>query len=706
MVTTITQSAREIYADGGSILRNVWMGDDDDAIRMFYGEIIENDSPVMGRRQEEYQKDDQPWDPFDSLEEGVVLRKRLYLADTCSDEVWLAFVASELHENQTTLRIVVNGNETLRAPSAVATPNAVQYSANSYRRQDWIWSRWYYVQIPAEHMVAGENLIELSSQDGAKGWRIMFGDYRDYHRGARPSDCPEHSSSKSTDGGLSFEMDNLGPTGDAEGEYIVRLALRRYRRSGFIMSQVIDVSGQSDDDIKTPVQVRSIDLHTDCCTPYGSGIIMSFRWGDTPYYDAAHWSDWQPMALGAGPVAVAGRYIQWQAEMYTTNRTVSPELKSVTVQAEWQPGEPVNRMQVREIDNAAIMRSSYDFANEQYEHPKLQQLRQMCDLDDVIAGAETDWEMIQRLMRWAYLLPLPNCIICPWDSRQWLSIERDAQGQIVTGTYKGRRRDKMCLYSNVLLTQILLACGIPARHVNINSETISGHEVCEAWSNTHRKWIHLDATRDFYWEATETGEPLSTLQVHDELVRHLDKPERWDDPFMRRLADEVLKDMRIRAYEKGEWVPQEDAGSHIYQTTAHFRIVPRNDYFSRPYPLPISQGADVWGWDGYLNWADDMAPPMLHFTHHTNRPADMYWTCNQTRMTLEQTGPEHLTVHLEHDMPEFAHFEMRIGDQSWAVVKSGCTIHMPVGMTELSVRAVNTVGLPGPESRVGIERPQ
>lgn len=705
MLTTIRQSAREIHDSGGSILRNVWMGQGDEAIALFYGEVVENDSPVMGRHKERYEKDGQPWGPFEPLGEGVVLRKSLHLGDVAADEVWVAFVACETADNQATLRIAVNGKETLRAPSQAATPDAVQYYGKRLRRDNWGWSRWYYVQIPAEHLVPGENVIELTAADGAEGWRIMFGDSVDYHKGARDDDTPAHASAKSTDGGRSFEKDNMGAGADAEGEYIVRLALRRYRRAGLVVSQVLDASGQPDDDIKTPVQMHGVDLRTEACIPYGCGIITSLRWGDTPYPDPSAWTDWQPVAPGAGPLAVDGRYVQWRAEMYTTDRSVSPELKAVTIHAEHEPAQVPDKMQVREFDNAVIRRSSYEFISEQYRHPKLQQLRRMCDLDDVITGAENEWEVIQRLMRWAYLLPLPNCTICPWDSIRWLGIERDEQGCIITATYEGRRRDKMCLYSNVLLTQMLLACGIPARHVNINSETISGHEVCEAWSNTHRKWIHLDATRDFYWEATDTGEPLSTLQVHQELVRHFDKPESWEDPFMRRLADEVLKDMRIRAHEKGEWVEQEDAGAHIYQTMAHFRIVPRSDYYSRPYPLPISQGAEVWGWDGYLNWADDMAPPMLHFTHHTNRLADMYSTCNQTRMTLEQTGPEHLAVYLEHDMPEFARFEVTLDGREWTAAESGLAVRIGPGTTELAVRAVNTMDVSGPVSRVVIQRP-
>ncbi len=704
MLTEIRQSAREVYDAGGATMRNVWMGESEDAIRLFFGEVIENDSPVMGRDDEKSELDGKPWHPFEPLGNGIVLRKRLSVSDVSTREVWLAFVGRETGGNQAVLRILVNGNETLRPPSSVATPDAVQYYKMNSSPDSWNWSRWYYVQIPAEHIRPGENVIEISTVDGAEGWDIMVGKYSVFHKGARRGDYPEHASVKSTDGGATYRMDTMGIEGSVVGEYVIRFDMRRYRQGGWVISEVIDAAGQDEVPIKQPLEVGSVQLAIDADIPHDTGIVMSLRWGDAPYFDEETWTDWQPVLLGSGPVPAQGRYVQWCAELYTRDRTITPALRSVTLECQHEEASEADDLRVTEFENAEILRSSFEFRSERYDHPRLRELREACDLDKVIAGAEDEWDLIQQLMRWAYLLPLPNCRICPWDVLDWVEIKRDENGEIILNEYERRRRDKMCLYSNVLLTEMLIACGIAARHVNINSETISGHEVCEAWSNTHRKWVHLDATRDFYWADKATGEPLSTLEVHNELVRHLDKPETWEDPFLRRLADRALEDMRIEAYEKGEWVEQEDGGAHIYQTMAHFRIVPRNDYCERPYPLPISQGAEVWGWDGYLNWADDMVPPMRHFSHHTNRPADMYWTNNQVRITLVRTGPAQLTVLLENDMPNFFRYEASVNGAEWTPAESGFAAAVNVGSTQVAVRAINSLELPGPVSRVVVER--
>ncbi len=702
MISRIFQSARDIYSAGGATMRNVWMGDSDDGIHLFYGEVIENDSPMMGRDSERYERDGKPWDPFEPLGDGIILRKTLILDDVSTDEVDLTFVAREREGHNATLRITVNGNETLRPPSPIATPSARQYWKMA-PAGGWNWSRWYYVTIPAEHLQPGDNVIEISTVEGAEGWEIMLGNYSAYHRGARPGETPAHAGAKSTDAGHTWHIDNMGTEADVVGEYVIRFDMRRYRPAGLIVSQVLDATAQDEAPVKQPLIVHSAAVAVEAELPYGTGLIVNLRWGDSPSYDPANWTSWEPVILAGGPVPAKGRYLQWSAELYTDDPTVTPMLTAVVIETDHQQPDPMPNLQVLEFDNAEILRSSFEFTSELYNHPKLRQLRQTCDLDKVIAGAQDDWEIIQRLMRWAYLMPLPNCVICPWDVLHWIEVNRDDDGEIIVNQYDRRRRDKMCLYSNVLLTEFLIACGIPARHVNINSEGVSGHEVCEAWSNTHRKWIHLDATRDFYWQDKTTAEPLSMLEIRNELVRHLDKPETWEDPHRLRLADKTLEDMRIEVHETGEWPPMEDNSAHLYQTTAHFRIVPRNDYYAQPYPLPISQGADVWGWDGYLNWADDMVPPMKHFSHHTNRPGDFYWTNNQTRMTLLSTELDALTVHLEHDMPNFARFEASIDGADWHPVATGFTLSLQAGTTELAVRAVNTLDLAGPVSRALIE---
>lgn len=690
---TISTNADVIYSDAVEV-SNVWMGDSDDAIRLFRGEVIQNDSPMMGRSTNDVE-------PFEPLTDGVVLRKQLMVADPRADEVWLAFVAREWIGHSATLRISTNGVETLRSPSPVATPTAGQYWGLG-KEGGWNWSRWYYVQLPRDCLVSGLNTIELSAVDGLEGWQIMYGLEADLHIGAREHEsAPSHASSRSLDGADTFSSDQIGAEGRGPGEYIIRLDMRRYRPKGHIVSSVIDAGGQDAGSIKCPVTIRGIRFTADADLPADTGIALELSWARTPFAPADEWTAWKPVTDGLNSPPEECRYAQWRAILSTEDPTVTPALRSVTVECEHNEPAPC-AVAVAEFDCPRQLRASVPFVHEQYDHPRLQELRVACDLDGVIAGAEDDWEMICRLMRWAYLLPLPNCRIRPWDSLDWLGIERNSAGEIIVNSYETRRRDTMCLYPNVLLTQLLLACGIPARHVNINSEGMTGHEVCEAWCNTWGKWIHLDATRDFYWVDRQTGEPLSVLEVHNELIGHLDKPETWEDPHVLRLGTATTNHMGIEIADSGEWPEVGPSRCMLYQTTAHFRIVPRSDYCARPYPLPVSQGVEVWGWDGYTNWADDTVPPMRHFTTHTNRVADMYPTCNQTSVVLEDVDGATVRMWLDHDMPGFARYEARIGDADWGTVECPFDVRVEEPIA-IAVRAVNSMGIAGPVSRIRLK---
>ncbi|MBU4200258.1 MAG: hypothetical protein KKE37_09750 [Verrucomicrobia bacterium] len=685
---TLRQEARAIYTSGAT-MRGVWMGDKDGAIRLFWGDVVQNDSAVYGGA------------AFEPLAQDIVLRKRLVLPDPQTKDVYLAFVAKEQRGHKATLRIAVNGRETRRPPSPIATPNARQYWLRAEEGK-WCWSRWYYVAIPGDHLRTGENIIEISSVDGIPGWQIMVGDYTHFEKGAQMGEKPAPASEKSADGGKTWDSRRLGAPDGFAGEYAVRLAMRRYRENGWIMSEVLDAAGQQEATIKSPLRVSSVELTLDAELPAGTDILMSLRWGNKPYYESESWTSWKRVDASGRSIPAQGRYLQWKAEFTAKNRLVSPALRSVQLVSIHEPVPAQTRLRVIEMDNPRIVRSSYEFPFERYDHPRLRELRKACDLDKVVAGTKDDWEMIQRLMRWAYIVPLPRWQkIGSWDALAWMELARDEKGEIIVNQYKKRQRPEMCLYSNVELTQMLTAMGIPARHININSEGSSGHEVCEAWSNVHRKWILLDATRDFYWMDNTTSQPLSVLDVHNELIRRLDRIETWEDPFYYRDLGGVLEGRRIKAHDGGEWQNPLDS-EWIYLTTAHFRIVPRNDYCSRPYPLPVAHGWEIWGWDGYLNWADDMVPPMMHFSQHSNRPADFYWTNNQVHLTLAQEGPKALQVHLEHDMPNFTRYEASFNDQGWSPVKSGFSLDLVPGPTKLAVRAVNTMELPGPASWIRI----
>ena len=679
-------NAGEIYGSAEQAM-GLWMGDGEEGIHLFCGEVVENDAPGSGR------SDQSDIEPFFELSGQLVLRKVLQLDEVSGTGAQLAFIAKESKDNEATLRFVVNGQEVLRAPSPQAAPEAKHYW--EWIVGEWSWSRWYYVDIPSEVLVQGENEITVAAVDGQEGWQLMVADYRDFYKGALDPVLP-HASKCSRDGGQTWE--------EERGEYVLRLALKRYRSNGELRSPVLDAAGEQEAAVKSGRTVHRLALDWDAEVPEGTQLGLALRSGSTPIWDAEYWGDWQVCAGGGEAVETCGRYVQWKAEFATGNRSTTPLLKSVQLDANIG-AEAAPSPRVVAAKNAQVLRSSYDMPWEDYQCEMLVQLRRRFELDAVVAGAQTEFELIERLHRWAYHIPLGKCTHFPWNVLDWIKLERDEDGAIIMNTYEQRRRDVMCLYPNVVLVAACLSFGVPARHLNFHSEGMSGHEIAEVWSNDYGKWIHLDATRDYYWYNPQTLVPLDTQEIHQVLAERLQQVERWDRPYLfHQDLDELVRDLPISFYD-GEYEHSVEEGAFfLFRSFCHFRIIPRFNVFSQERPMPVSQGTEVWSWDGFLNWADDQVPPLAHFSQHTNRRADFYPTLNQTRYTVENTDEaQRLRVHLETETPGFTTFEVCFNRGEWQEEAAQFDWNLQQGLNILEVRSRNSAGMTGIVSTLSVE---
>jgi hypothetical protein len=262
----------------------------------------------------------------------------------------------------------------------------------------------------------------------------------------------------------------------------------------------------------------------------------------------------------------------------------------------------------------------------------------------------------------------------------------------------------MCLFSNVVLVAALQSFGYPARHVNLHSEGLSGHEIAEVWSNQFGKWIHMDATQNCYWYDKKSGLPVNTLEIHKALGSRLVEIETWRRPFyFAQRPDTYLNDIPIAATENEPYGTQKDL-FWIFTTSAHLRMVPRGDVFSRPSPIPVSQGQEVWCWNGYLDWGDSKVPPLEHFSHHTNREQEFNWPLNQVRYVAEQTAtPGLLNISLEHNMPNLQALLARVDGAEWKKVESRFEVRLHPGKNTLEFQGQNTAGVEGMRSTLVAE---
>ncbi len=685
-LTTFAEAA-QIYQDAAQV-HNLWMGAQDPGIHLCRGEVVENDSPGAGR------PDDESIEPFVALSGHAVLRKVLHLEEAHTEGAQLAFIAREQSGHQATLRFSVNGHQILRPPSPVATPGARQYWDMTVG--DWSWSRWYYVEIPPELLQPGDNEITVDVVDGEPGWELMVADYRNFYKGMLdPVDLP-HTSSISQDNGQIWNPER--------GEYVLRLTLDRFRLQGELVSPIVDAAGDEEGAIKQPRQVQEVCLNWETETPESTRIRFWVRTGTCSAHDPEHWSAWQPHQSGEIVEQVQGRYLQWKAELESEDPCRTPVLLSSRLEASVQEEEAPPLRLVR-AQNARIVPSSRDFEDEDFHCEMLRELRSRFELDAVVAGAQTEFEQIEKLMEWAYYMPLHNCTHFPWNVLDWLQLERDEEGAIKMNHYEQRRRDVMCLYPNVVLVAACLSMGFPARHVNFHSEGMTGHEIAEVWSNDYGKWVHLDATRDYYWYDPDTRVPLDTLEIHQVLVARLERVERWDRPYLfHQDLEALVQDLPIVFREGEHPFSTEEGALFLFRSFCHFRMVPRYNVFSQERPLPVSQGTEVWAWNGYLNWADDQVPPLPHFSLHTNRRADFYPTLNQTRYTIERTDDSmELQVSLETRTSNFDCFLTRIDQGAWQQQPARFRWELHSGVNVLQVRSRNSAGVEGVTSAVAVE---
>jgi hypothetical protein len=72
-------------------------------------------------------------------------------------------------------------------------------------------------------------------------------------------------------------------------------------------------------------------LSADVVTPAGTAVMLRVRTGDTPTPDGT-WTDWQSLPGTGGNVGATAAYLQYRAELATTDDSATPELRGVEVE--------------------------------------------------------------------------------------------------------------------------------------------------------------------------------------------------------------------------------------------------------------------------------------------------------------------------------------------------------------------------------------
>jgi len=269
-----------------------------------------------------------------------------------------------------------------------------------------------------------------------------------------------------------------------------------------------------------------------------------------------------------------------------------------------------------------------------------------------------------------------------------------------------------CVEYAQVLTDVLLAQGLPARSMSLQSPQVaygqlaSGHVLTEVWSNQFDKWVLLDAQWGVY--ADHDGIPLNAYELFRaeglgkwKAVRF--RPVRADGM----AAKEVARlDREYRAFIErylgyvSAQLLADDEGVQVLLKMA-----------GAEWPLTF-QGL----------------PGQTHIFART--PADLYFEINHVSLVMEfraESQPvrrEELVhgtpqeyqqrmasfaavpdfkVTPHHNMPWFGHYEYAVDDDAWRRLPTAAfRWNLKEGENRLRVRAVNQAGRAGPETRMRI----
>jgi hypothetical protein len=547
-------------------------------------------------------------------------------------------------------------------------------------------------RVPVRLLKEGDNEVVLSCP-GRTRRKIKIALPKDILRNAPDRKGRPPRSFRSLDGGKTWQP--------VRGEYMVRLHLLQYVPRGHFISAVMDLGegGEAPEPLRTPVAVESVSVRADAATPDGTAVELAVRSGPGPVYEADLWTDWR--RPGSKPPK-RHRYLQWKAALSSADPRRTPALRSVAVEAKVRrkPAPSwARRLEVAAFHNERIRYTSLPFEYENPLHPRLVALRRRDKLDAVVAGAATETERLVRLRdwvakQWKYHPPVEN--YPAWDAHEIL-----------------RRKVGFCVQYAIVFMQGAIALGHQARFVfghNPESFDTGGHEVCEVWSNEHRKWVLYDVNQNWHYVDPKTAVPMSMLEVHDLIARtyYGNRRATIENGPRKRLPSGAIAicygtSLRPGTPPKGHEDHLADGRYTVPTRWLRLAYVPRNNFYARPYPQPLTQG---WGWDysDYFCWEDATTPRRYRYHNYTARRGDLDWTINQVCFDATLTSrPGALAIQMGTVTPYFDAFLVKVDRQAWKESARAFAWELHSGRNRLEMRTRNKAGVLGPVSFLEVE---
>jgi hypothetical protein len=342
-------------------------------------------------------------------------------------------------------------------------------------------------------------------------------------------------------------------------------------------------------------------------------------------------------------------------------------------------GDPPPKVVGATIAQNGDLRSGLPLRFESLSHPRLAELAGRENLVSVAAGARDEFDAILRLKEWtAKQFPhsTPNPYP-PWDAIQILDWIRGG----ITGGYCAQ-------YAQVFL-QGLASLGYQSRYVEIGlNDNPYAHYVMEVWSNQFNKWVVMDVDYNMHFE--RDGVPLSALEVHQALVRS-------------ELVDVVAVSGGSRdGHASPEEWPLKLAELYFYlriHLKANHLSAPEEPAFDRFNDMVEYVNSRTVPWE--LSEVDSPYAKVPLTRSRSGDPAEFDAKLNQTRVSIQAVEHPRVSLTLDNNSVEFAHYEFRVVGGGWAQTKEKSLVWEPhAASPRLEVRAVNSRGVAGPSSLI------
>ncbi len=291
-----------------------------------------------------------------------------------------------------------------------------------------------------------------------------------------------------------------------------------------------------------------------------------------------------------------------------------------------------------EVQKDSIVTGNFDFIYEHWKEEKLFALRDAEDYKDLDAANQFDMYVM----------------LCHWTHSQWKHSVPDpyplSNGIDILSDIRSGKTGGFCGQYSYVLADVLKSMGFfSVRYVELWSNQNTSHFVVEAWLDSHKKWIVLDADQDIYYEDAETNIPLNAYEIREGL---------FGDALRKVVARSTV-------------APHENLGPKKIELYANFAVSLRSDLMRHSKPLSVQDRFLMFLFykDQYTNERFLGTGMKIPYIHITTRLEDLYFDRNWARVEYEVVDNGNsviLSFYNDGSMPNFKGFAVSVDNgKSW-----------------------------------------